>query len=273
MNKKKVDSILKGVTAAGLTIGGVSSIQGADMVMAQMVESTASETTEMESDIEAASTSAETSQSITEQTTEIASESASQNVSENSTESISESLVQSSVELRSEADSMENDNNLKNYNSASENISVASYVSEVTYSRASDSEVNNSEYTSLQDVIEKNVIDSSKTVYQLGADKVLVEYSDGSGDVYYKTTDENIKKLPINAKAIYKDENGNVTVKFDGYYIDKGGVWRNTTFTDYNGESGNKVFINKHFVKEDSQYWKEVYVEIDGKQYPVEYCG
>lgn len=38
MNKKKVDSILKGVTAAGIAIGGVSTIQGADMVMAQEIE-------------------------------------------------------------------------------------------------------------------------------------------------------------------------------------------------------------------------------------------
>lgn len=28
MNKKKVDSILKGITAAGIAMGGVSSIQG-----------------------------------------------------------------------------------------------------------------------------------------------------------------------------------------------------------------------------------------------------
>ena len=38
MNKKKVDSVLKGVAAAGLAIGGVSSIQGADMVMAAVIE-------------------------------------------------------------------------------------------------------------------------------------------------------------------------------------------------------------------------------------------
>lgn len=31
MNKKKVDSILKGITAAGIAMGGVSSIQGADI--------------------------------------------------------------------------------------------------------------------------------------------------------------------------------------------------------------------------------------------------
>ena len=41
MNKKKVDSILKGITAAGIAIGGVSSIQGADMVMAAINESAA----------------------------------------------------------------------------------------------------------------------------------------------------------------------------------------------------------------------------------------
>ena len=40
MNKKKVDSILKGITAAGIAMGGVSSIQGADMVMAAINELT-----------------------------------------------------------------------------------------------------------------------------------------------------------------------------------------------------------------------------------------
>lgn len=37
MNKKKVDSILKGITAAGIAMGGVSSIQGADMVWLQLM--------------------------------------------------------------------------------------------------------------------------------------------------------------------------------------------------------------------------------------------
>ena len=41
MNKKKVDSILKGITAAGIAMGGVSSIQGVDMVMAAINESAA----------------------------------------------------------------------------------------------------------------------------------------------------------------------------------------------------------------------------------------
>ena len=41
MNKKKVDSILKGITTAGIAMGGVSSIQGADMVMAAINESAA----------------------------------------------------------------------------------------------------------------------------------------------------------------------------------------------------------------------------------------
>ena len=34
MNSKKVNSVLKGVAVAGATIGGVSSIQGADVDMA-----------------------------------------------------------------------------------------------------------------------------------------------------------------------------------------------------------------------------------------------
>ncbi len=48
MNKKKVDSILKGITAAGIAMGGVSSIQGADMVMAAINESAADSDCESE---------------------------------------------------------------------------------------------------------------------------------------------------------------------------------------------------------------------------------
>ena len=49
MNSKKVNSVLKGVAVAGATIGGVSSIQGADVVMAAELESNSADS--MSSDV------------------------------------------------------------------------------------------------------------------------------------------------------------------------------------------------------------------------------
>ena len=45
MNKKKINSILRGMAATGIAIGGVSSIQGTDMVYAAELDSTTNETT------------------------------------------------------------------------------------------------------------------------------------------------------------------------------------------------------------------------------------
>ena len=49
MNSKKVNSVLKGVAVAGATNGGVSSIQGADVVMAAELESNSADS--MSSDV------------------------------------------------------------------------------------------------------------------------------------------------------------------------------------------------------------------------------
>lgn len=73
MNKKKVDSILKGVAAAGLAIGGVSSIQGVDVVMAAEISDSASMS---DSDSENASTSDRASDSPSESRSDSQSESA-----------------------------------------------------------------------------------------------------------------------------------------------------------------------------------------------------
>lgn len=43
MNKKKINSILRGMAATGIAIGGVSSIQGTDMVYAAELDSDQSE--------------------------------------------------------------------------------------------------------------------------------------------------------------------------------------------------------------------------------------
>lgn len=247
MNKKKVDSILKGITAAGIAMGGVSSIQGADMVMAAINESAA----DSNSLVDAGSLSESERTEYSESTT--------QSISESASESTSESAKQSDAVQESESVN-ENDGYVTAEEPADNDISVASFVSDVTYASARDSSVDNSQYSSLQEVINENIKDSSKTVYELGKDKVLVRNDDGSGVVYYETDKGVIKKLAIDAKAITENQDGSVTVQFDGYYINSDGTWKNTTYTDYNKKSGNKVFINGHFVVENEGAWKEVLV-------------
>lgn len=78
MNKKKVDSVLKGVAAAGLAIGGVSTIQGADVVMAATLS---------ESENQADSENDLTSDSMSDTPSESQSESSVDSVSEASSDS------------------------------------------------------------------------------------------------------------------------------------------------------------------------------------------
>ncbi len=109
MNKKKVDSILKGITAAGIAMGGVSSIQGADMVMAAINESAADSNSLVDagslSESERTEYSESTTQSMSESASESTSESESVSVSESEStsesSSISESAKQSDAEQQS----------------------------------------------------------------------------------------------------------------------------------------------------------------------------
>lgn len=105
MNKKKVDSILKGITAAGIAMGGVSSIQGADMVMAAINESAADSNSLVDAGSLSESERTEYSESTTQSMSESASESTSESVSvsESSSESssASESAKQSDAEQQS----------------------------------------------------------------------------------------------------------------------------------------------------------------------------
>ena len=75
MNKKKINSVLKSMAAAGLAIGGISSIQGADMVMAATMDESTSEETTQEAGKEVASTSTSVSENQSESTTETPSDS------------------------------------------------------------------------------------------------------------------------------------------------------------------------------------------------------
>ena len=105
MNKKKVDSILKGITAAGIAMGGVSSIQGADMVMAAINESAADSNSLVDagslSESERTEYSESTTQSMSESASESTSESVSVSESTSDSSSDSESVKQSDAEQQS----------------------------------------------------------------------------------------------------------------------------------------------------------------------------
>ena len=101
MNKKKVDSILKGITAAGIAMGGVSSIQGADMVMAAINESAADSNSLVDAGSLSESERTEYSESTTQSMSESASESTSESVSVSESSSASESAKQSDAEQQS----------------------------------------------------------------------------------------------------------------------------------------------------------------------------
>lgn len=105
MNKKKVDSILKGITAAGIAMGGVSSIHGADMVMAAINESAADSNSLVDagslSESERTEYSESTTQSMSESASESTSESVSVSESTSDSSSDSESVKQSDAEQQS----------------------------------------------------------------------------------------------------------------------------------------------------------------------------
>ena len=109
MNKKKVDSILKGVTAAGIAIGGVSTIQGADMVMAQEIENQVNDQTSQSassmSDRMSDTPSESRSESEVNQASENQSETASEETSAIQTESTSEQGANSTSVEETEATS------------------------------------------------------------------------------------------------------------------------------------------------------------------------
>ena len=94
---------------------------------------------------------------------------------------------------------------------------------------------------------------------------VLVQ--NGDKYVYTYITNKNEKKtIDLNEHNVKKDKSGNITyINWDGYYIQSDGTIEPTySFTDYNENSGNKVFMNVQ--------GKDVYVvrqEIEGKEYWV----
>ena len=124
MNKKKVDSILKGITAAGIAMGGISSIQGADMVMAAIDESAA----DSNSLVDAGSLSESERTDYSESTTQNMSESDSASTSE----SISESTSTSEIVSTSESDSVSTSESISESTSTSEIVSISESISAST---------------------------------------------------------------------------------------------------------------------------------------------
>lgn len=100
---------------------------------------------------------------------------------------------------------------------------------------------------------------------------VLVQ--NGDKYVYTYITNKNEKKtIDLNEHNVKKDKSGNIIyINWDGYYIQSDGTIEPTySFTDYNENSGNKVFMNVQ--------GKDVYVvrqEIEGKEHwvPVKVNG
>ena len=103
------------------------------------------------------------------------------------------------------------------------------------------------------------------------------------GDKYeyiYITSDNKTKKIELTENNV-KIDSGNVTINWDGYYIDNKGIIEPTySFTDYNPDSGNKVFMNVqgkevYVVRQESTagevYW--VPVKVDNNYVEVQNHG
>ena len=103
------------------------------------------------------------------------------------------------------------------------------------------------------------------------------------GDKYeyiYITSDNKTNKIELTENNV-KIDSGNVTINWDGYYIDNKGIIEPTySFTDYNPDSGNKVFMNVqgkevYVVRQESTagevYW--VPVKVDNNYVEVQNHG
>lgn len=117
---------------------------------------------------------------------------------------------------------------------------------------------------------------------------VLVQ--NGDKYVYTYITNKNEKKtIDLNEHNVKKDKSGNITyINWDGYYIQSDGTIEPTySFTDYNENSGNKVFMNVqgkevYVVRQETTagevYWVPVkvdnnYVEVQNHGDKVKHYG
>ena len=206
----------------------------------------------------------------------------------------SESLV-NSESVKNDEVSSNKFGNLMNGLFNNKNVSVANYTTNtvenstmpIAESGSVDPETSMSKYFSESQSLSNSLTSTygsdlagavlSDKAYVVKSNDALIKegvlVQNGDKYVYTYITNKNEKKtIDLNEHNVKKDKSGNITyINWDGYYIQSDGTIEPTySFTDYNENSGNKVFMNVQ--------GKEVYVvrqEIDGKEYwvPVKVNG
>lgn len=200
----------------------------------------------------------------------------------------SESLV-NSESVKNDEVSSNKFGNLMNGLFNNKNVSVANYTTNtvenstmpIAESGSVDPETSMSKYFSESQSLSNSLTSTygsdlagavlSDKAYVVKSNDALIKegvlVQNGDKYVYTYITNKNEKKtIDLNEHNVKKDKSGNITyINWDGYYIQSDGTIEPTySFTDYNENSGNKVFMNVQ--------GKDVYVvrqEIEGKEYWV----
>lgn len=200
----------------------------------------------------------------------------------------SESLV-NSESVKNDEVSSNKFGNLMNGLFNNKNVSVANYTTNtvenstmpIAESGSVDPETSMSKYFSESQSLSNSLTSTygsdlagavlSDKAYVVKSNDALIKegvlVQNGDKYVYTYITNKNEKKtIYLNEHNVKKDKSGNITyINWDGYYIQSDGTIEPTySFTDYNENSGNKVFMNVQ--------GKDVYVvrqEIEGKEYWV----
>lgn len=230
MNKKKVDSILKGITAAGIAMGGVSSIQGADMVMAAINESAADSNSLVDAGSLSESERTEYSESTTQSMSENASESTSESVSASESTSESSSISESAKQ----SDAVQGSESVRQYTTFNETVEVKDVMvadisnvdEEAEYGINSIANENSeaTEYTSLENVKNDFVHNSDYIVYEMqNGDIVVYSKTDGTYTAYYMGQG-NVNSNKLEKKDIVENADGSLKEVKYSYYVDLNGV-------------------------------------------------
>lgn len=201
----------------------------------------------------------------------------------------SESLVNSEIVKNDEVSSNKFGNLITGLLNGNKNVSAANYTTNtvenstmpIAESGSVDPETSMSKYFSESQSLSNSLTSTygsdlagavlSDKAYVVKSNDALIKegvlVQNGDKYVYTYITNKNEKKtIYLNEHNVKKDKSGNITyINWDGYYIQSDGTIEPTySFTDYNENSGNKVFMNVQ--------GKDVYVvrlEIEGKEYWV----
>ena len=270
MNKKKVDSILKGITAAGIAMGGVSSIQGADMVMAAINESAA----DSNSLVDAGSLSESERTEYSESTTQSISESASESTSESVSVSESTSDSSSASESAKQSDAVQGSESVRQYTTFNKTVEVKDVMAadisnideEVGYGINSIADENSeaTEYTSLEDVKNDFVHNPNYIVYEMkNSDIVVYSKTDNTYTAYYMGKG-NVNSNKLTQKDIVKNDDGSLKEVKYSYYIDQNGVRQSqdSIGKDVNTSGQTLLFIDGKLVKYDNGSWVQIQVKV-----------